>query len=255
MLRRILTHPLASNLNLDEVNATLVHRKIIEQKLLLIEVYQDWYRQAAALIPSGAGAALEIGSGPGFLQQLCPEVIQSDILRLPDVDLILDGQALPFCDGSLRAVVVVNVLHHIPDPNRFFREIERGLSRQGVLIMIEPWMTPWSKFIYRNFHHEPCDANTPKWQFDSSGPLSSANEALPWIIFMRDRAEFEKFHPNLQIVSVSPHTAFTYLISGGLSMRSLLPNLLNKTLVSLERSLSSRMNNLAMFATIVINKA
>jgi len=41
-------------------------------------------------------------------------------------------------------------------------------------------------------HHEPFNARSEHWRFDSSGPLSGANGALAWIVFRRDRRRFEK---------------------------------------------------------------
>jgi hypothetical protein len=31
--------------------------------------------------------------------------------------------------------------------------------------MIEPWVTPWSRFVYNLLHHEPFDPETPSWNF------------------------------------------------------------------------------------------
>ena len=38
---------------------------------------------------------LELGSGGGFLKKLLPGLITSDILHIPSVDIVIDGQCLP----------------------------------------------------------------------------------------------------------------------------------------------------------------
>ncbi len=90
---------------------------------------------------------------------------------------------------------MINVLHHLPEVQHFFREATHCMQSGGVISMIEPWLTPWSKPIYQNFHHEPFDDIADKWSVPSQGPLSGANGALPWILFHRDREQFELQFP------------------------------------------------------------
>jgi 2-polyprenyl-3-methyl-5-hydroxy-6-metoxy-1,4-benzoquinol methylase len=48
---------------------------------------------------------------------------------------------------SLRGIVMTNVLHHIPDARAFLKEAARCLHPGGVIAMIEPWVSPWSRLI------------------------------------------------------------------------------------------------------------
>ena len=89
--------------------------------------------------------------------------------------------------------------------------------------MIEPWVTPWSRFVYTNFHHEPFEPTSPSWELDPGRPLSAANGALPWIVFERDRQMFDRQFPTLHIVSLDPLMPLRYLLSGGVSIRSAVP--------------------------------
>jgi SAM-dependent methyltransferase len=89
-------------------------------------------------------AVLEIGSGAGFLERRIPEVIRSEVLRCSHVHIVLDARALPFCSGALRAVVMTDVFHHLPDVRAFLREATRCVRPGGSLVMIEPWVTQWS---------------------------------------------------------------------------------------------------------------
>jgi hypothetical protein len=120
--------------------------------------------------------------------------------------------------------------------------------------MIEPWVTPWSRFVYRHFHHEPFSPEARDWSFLSSGPLSGANGAIPWIVFVRDRHRFESEFPQLVIEQIRPFLPFRYLVSGGVTMRSLMPAFTHSLWASLEAALEPCMSSLAMFAFIALRR-
>ena len=186
---------------------------------------------------------LELGSGAGFLNDYFPNLIKSDVIYLPFVDIILKGQKLPFVSGSLRGIFMSNVLHPIPFPRDFFGEAARSICPRGVISMIEPWVSTWSKIIYTHLHREPFQVDTRAWEFPSTGPLSGANGALPWIIFKRDKDLFVNEFPELKIDSITPFMPFRYLISGGVSMRPIMPGWSHNLWVWLESRLSQRMDS------------
>jgi SAM-dependent methyltransferase len=238
----------------DDPQTTIEQRNIIREKRFLSKIYREWYRHVEAAIPAGPGKVLELGSGAGFLHECFTDVVTSDVLMLPHVQVIADAQKLPFAEGSLKAIVMINVLHHLPRPRQFFQEASRCVRTDGRLIMIEPWVTPWSRVIYRTLHHEPFLPESSTWEFDSEGPLSGANGALPWIVFGRDRARFEREFPMWEIQSIQPGMPFSYLISGGVSFRSFAPGAAYELVRILERIFTPWMNSVAMFANIVLNK-
>ena len=120
--------------------------------------------------------------------------------------------------------------------------------------MVEPWVTAWSRLVYSKLHHEPFRPDANEWQFPSSGPLSGANGALPWIIFERDRSQFEREFPEFKIEFVELTMPFRYLVSGGVSMRALMPGWTFGLWRRLEHRLRSQLSQLAMFAYIVLRK-
>jgi len=176
-----------------------------------------------ASLPAGNEAVLELGSGAGFFDEFLPDVITSEIFFCPDVRLVADAQQLPFQDRALRGIVMSDVLHHIPQPRRFFREASRCVRPGGVIAMIEPWVTTWSKLVYTRLHHEPFRPDATEWEIPYGGPLSGANGALPWILFHRDRRQFEQEFPGWEIRSIEPRMPLRYLLSGGVSKRALVP--------------------------------
>ncbi|MBN2386426.1 MAG: class I SAM-dependent methyltransferase [Anaerolineales bacterium] len=222
-LREWLLVPELRGIDDDDPQLTTLRRELIRKNTFLRKIYRRWYGMLSGALPGSPGAVLELGSGGGFFQDHCPEVISSEIFILPYVDVILDGQSLPFSPASLGGIVMVEVLHHLPDVRAFFFEAARCVRPGGVVTMIEPWITPWSRFVYTHMHKEPFVLDAERWEFPPSGPLSGANGALPWILFQRDRERFEREYPCWEIVALRPLMPFAYLVSGGVSLRQLMP--------------------------------
>jgi len=247
-------HPLTKGLDIDAPETTILRRRIVREKAFLRRVYEEWYLSLVCEIPQGEGAILEIGAGAGFLKGIRPDVIVSEYFLVPGIDVVLDGGSLPFADGSLKAIIMTNVFHHLPQPGDFLREASRCLRSGGVVAMIEPWSSRWSRLIYTHFHHEPFHPDAQQWSFEATGPLSGANGALPWIVFWRDRALFEKSFPQLQIHSIEPRMSFRYLLSGGLSFISLQPGWTFVFWRGLARMFRPWIDKWAMFARIILRR-
>jgi SAM-dependent methyltransferase len=251
-LRAVLGHPLARGIDdLDSPEATAVHARLIREKGLLRRLYASYYAAFEAAIdraPPG-GIVLEIGSGGGFYREMRPGLVSLDLRAGADVDVRASALSLPFRDGSVRAVVMLNVLHHLPDPRRFFRECARVLAPGGRVCMVEPTVTWLSRRLVRPLHHEPWEEAAP-WELPAGGPMSAANMAMPWAIFVRDRPVYEGEFRDLQVDRLRPHTVLLYLLSGGVSMRSLVPGFLFAPLVWIERALGPLGRSLASMMTI-----
>jgi SAM-dependent methyltransferase len=253
-VRAWLAHPLTVGLDIDAPQTTEVRRRVIRDKPFLEAIYVDWYTRIAEALPSGDYPVLEIGSGGGFLSEFIPGLLTSDIINLPGVDRVIDARSLPFSDGALRAITMVNVLHHMPTPREFLREATRCVRVGGVISMIEPWVTPWSSLVYCNLHHEPFLPQAESWEFPSTGPLSGANAANPWIMFERDRTGFEREFPQWQLSLVQPIMPLRYLLSGGVSMRSLMPGWSAGFWRNVEIVLTPWKGYLGMFAHVVLER-
>ncbi len=243
------------NENLNAPQASIQHRDIILRKSFLKKLYREWYNSFLAEIKNlPEGKIVEIGSGGGFIKDMNPKIITSDIIKLPGCDMIFSAHKMPFENKSLSAIFMLDVLHHIPNVNSFFAEAMRCLKPGGELFMLEPANTKFSRFIYKNFHHEPFLPEAKNWNFPSSGPLSDANGAIPWIVFERDKEKFLEKYPDFQIKSINKHTPFRYLITGGLSYKSLVPGFCFSFVSFLELLLKPVYKYIAMFQTIRIVK-
>jgi SAM-dependent methyltransferase len=252
---KLLEYPATASISLDSPETTIRRWEVIREKPPLRQIYHEWYTAVASSIPAGEKPALELGSGAGFMSTYVENLITSDILELPGVDRVMDACApLPFDDGSLRGIAMVNTLHHLPDVTVFLAEATRCLQSGGTISMIEPWNTRWSRFVYGKLHHEPFDPCVASWSFDSTGPLSSANGALPWIVFERDRARFRERFQDLGIQELRPIMPIRYLLSGGVSMRALLPDWSFGLVKAVEQASRPAMESLAMFAHVAVSR-
>src|SRR5690606_20993039 len=99
-IRRALAHPLTRGLDLDDPQTTTLRKRSIRERVVLRRIYEEWYSQIASALPGGDGAVLELGSCAGFLNELVPRLITSEILPTPDVRVVLDGQRLPIAAGG-----------------------------------------------------------------------------------------------------------------------------------------------------------
>lgn len=252
MIKRLLVHPLAQDLDLDDPQTTAIRRQIIQSKGFLRQIYCEWYQDLLKALPSIEGPVVELGSGAGFLTKFIPDLITSDILQVKDLSVVLDAGEIPFVAGSLRAIVMIDVLHHLSRPRDFLREATRCVKPLGRLIMIEPWVTSWSRLVYSRLHHEPFDPESPEWEFQMDGPLSGANGALPWILFQRDKLQFAVEFPHWRLESIKLQMPISYLLSGGVSLRGLAPTKAFAPVRWLEARLEPWIDKLAMFAQITL---
>jgi SAM-dependent methyltransferase len=241
--------------NLDDPSIYLLHERIIRDKLFLKRLYEDFYRHFKNFLPLDIAARniVELGSGGGFIKDVIPYVLTSDISNAAAADISFSATQMPFKDNSIDAFLLLNVFHHAQEPLDWLNEMSRCLRSKGKIIMIEPSNTPWRRFIDKNFHHEKFDISA-EWEIEGSGPLTAANGALPWIIFSRDRVLFERRLPSLKIRSIELHTNFRYIVSGGLTYRQLLPSFMYSIIKALEGLASPLNKYLGYFQTIELEK-
>jgi hypothetical protein len=120
ILRRLLAHPLTASLSVDDPATTELRNQIIASKPFLRSIYDDWYRMLSKDLPVGEKRVLELGSGAGYCERFIPNLITSEIFHCSRAKVVVDGQQMPFAGSSLRAIIMTDVLHHMPHPERFF---------------------------------------------------------------------------------------------------------------------------------------
>jgi SAM-dependent methyltransferase len=239
--------------NLDDPQTRILHSQIIKEKVFLRNLYIDFYKIFKKSIGPNANIMVELDSGGGFIKEIIPDTITSDITKLPNVDMTFPAEQIPFESSSVNAFFMIDVLHHIKKPKVFFAEAQRCLKTGGKVVMIEPANTLWARFIYKNFHHELFDTSAG-WEINKTGSLSDANVALAWIIFQRDRKLFESEFKNLKIENIRFHTPFGYLVSGGLTYRQLAPSFMYGSVNFLESCLRPFSKWLGIFEIIILER-
>jgi len=255
MIRWLKLPQMKNILNVYTPAANLAYAKVIQAKPYLKKIYTDFYNRFKKSICGDTANKLlvELGSGAGFIKEIIPNVVTSDIVKIPNTDRHFSALDMPFEDNTVDAYFMINVMHHVNDVRAFFGEVNRCLKVGGKVVMIEPANTSWSRFVYRNFHHERFDP-WAGWKSETDDPLFSANSAVPWIVFYRDRQKFEREFPALEIINLVPHTPLRYLISGGFFVRQLLPSCTYEAVQGIERLLTPFNKHLGMFLTIEIEK-
>jgi len=195
-----------------------------QNKPLLRRLYAGFYERIVALLDANlAGRIVEIGSGVGNLKTHLPSAVSTDLFPNPWLDVVCDGYELPFTNGSLSHLILFDVFHHLRAPNAFLREACRVLTREGRLILFEPYIS-WSSFpVYALFHHEPV-----AWwaTIDFVGTLPrprdyyAAQGNATRLFFRHERRDWPS---GWSLFHAEAFAGFSYLCSGGFSKRTLYP--------------------------------
>jgi SAM-dependent methyltransferase len=204
----------------------IIHRGVWEKKPSIRLLYRDFHRRLLESCPTGR--VLDIGGGTAHIKESRPDVISTDILSFPGIDVVADAHRLPFQNESFAAVVMLDVLHHLERPIEFLKESSRILKPGGRLAMIEPAMTTVARVFYDRFHEEPVNMNADAFAavtIDPDRDPFDANQAIPTLLFATapSRKLVERTVPSLRVRSVEWHSLFAYPLSGGFQDWSLIP--------------------------------
>jgi SAM-dependent methyltransferase len=216
------------------------HRRVWEQKPVLRRIYKEEFFARLLSFRKNDGVSVEVGAGPGFFKQTLPSVISTDIVWCPWLDAVADAQKLPFQSSTVANIFGVDMLHHVSSPMTFLLEAQRILLPGGRLILVEPWVTPFSYFIYRYFHQEDCDLSTHPWELGDccvtpGKKAFDGNQAIPYLLFgPRHRSRTFGALSVLTPLVIEPFCLFAYLLSMGFKPASLLPPFLYPAVSKIE---------------------
>ena len=253
-----------------------VRAEIWRKRPLLREIYQRYFSEMVRHLATGRGAAdsfgtiLEIGGGSGNFKQYFLEhgvgrgrLIASDIVPTVHCDLAADAMALPFPEETLDNILMMDVLHHIPYPLRFFAEAQRTLRPGGRIVMTEPYISPASRLVFKLAHPEPVDPSARIFSEEPGGgdpcPLRgegafASNQATPTLLFYRDLRKFQGRFPRLRLVLRARRSMVLYPLSGGFSGPKVMPHCLAPIFWPLEKILSPLSPLLAFRLVVVLEK-
>ena len=115
----------------------------------------QWPRDAKIVeLFCGRGNGLKALERLGFTHlegvDLSPRLIAQ--YRGPAKCFVGDCRQLLFADRSKDVLIVQGGLHHLPtlpdDLERTFSEIQRVLRKDGRVLFVEPWLTPFLRFVH-----------------------------------------------------------------------------------------------------------
>lgn len=204
------------------------HRRIWAARPELRLVYHQFFAELLRAV-QGRAPVVELGGGPGFFKEYYPGLLSTDVVMTRSADVVCDACALPFATQSVGALVMLDVLHHLPRPLDFITEAARVLSPRGLLAMIEPWITPFSYLLYRYFHHEDCtlgiDLRRP---FESTHKQAfDGNATIPYKLVQSYAGDGGHSSPDLRLVRRERFLALPYLATFGFKrVRPLPPRLI-----------------------------
>jgi SAM-dependent methyltransferase len=236
----------------------LRHRRVWEQKPMLRRVYSEEFFARLLAQRVMDGVSIEVGAGPGFFKQFAPGIFSTDLIWCPWLDAIADAQHLPFRRGSVANIFGLDMLHHLAAPLDFLRESARILAPGGRLILIEPWITPFSWFIFRFLHQERCDLSETAWTATHGNPAQEklafdGNQAIPYLLFgPRYGARTLQALPELRMLALEPFCLFAYLLSGGFNHMGLLPESWYPLVSRFERASQPLWRRLAALRALVV---
>ena len=170
---------------------------------------------------------IEVGSGAGFLR----DFIKNKNLKLTDMsdDVHLDyknidAQNTKFQNESFDYVISSNMIHHIPYPIKFFREMNRILKKNGKLIIFESYCSVLLQLAVFAMRHEGFDFTVNVW--DEKNPKSdedniwAGNIAVSNLIFDDKKKFNEKLGHLFSIEYEELVECLIFLNSGGVTSKT-----------------------------------
>lgn len=231
------------SIDVDGRDRLVVHSRMLARKRMLREVFTEFhhaFRRLDEKFISAQGLKIELGAGIAPIRDSYSDVLATDVVHGSHLDRVLDAEKMDLPDGSVRVIYGQNCFHHFPHPDKFFGELDRVLAPGGGAILLEPYYGLFATFLFKRlFKTEGFDKSFPSWETPAAGPMNGANQALSYIVFVRDRTDFERKHPTLKIVHQELcRNHMKYLLSGGLNFIQLLPDWMSPVVEFFQLALS-----------------
>ena len=170
---------------------------------------------------------LEVGSGPGFSKDFIynKNLKTSDFGNHQHLDFKnIDAHDTKFKDNSFDFVIAAHVLHHIPYPIKFFKEMHRILKKDGKLIIHEGYLSVLLQFIIIIMKHEGFDWTKNIWEESVAAiddeDLWSGNNAIPNLLFDNKSIFNKNLGSFFKIEYDEILHCFTFLNSGGVTSKT-----------------------------------
>jgi SAM-dependent methyltransferase len=187
---------------------------------------------------------IEIGAGAGFSPlYLTQKPILTDAAYNAWIDRFIDATNMELENGSVDVLIASHTIHHFHSPYKFFKECERVLNADGVLLIQELNTSLLMRSLLRVMRHEGWSYDVDVFNeheiVNDKRDLWSANCAVPEMLFT-DTTRFEQNFPSLRIEVNELCECLLFPLSGGVISKTRvpeLPRILLKAVLLLDRLL------------------
>ncbi len=225
---------------------------------MLRVAYAEFYRAIGARLDGRPpGPVVECGSGIGNLRSFVPDCLITDLFPNPWIDQTENVYTLSFADGSVSALILIDVFHHLEFPGTALAEMRRVLAAGGRVVLLEPAMGILGRVILGLFHHERLALGQPiTWDAPATWKPGDiryyAAQGNAWRIFTR--GEFADRLSGFRVREVAFLPAVQWLLTGGFRRPQLYPDLALGLVRSLDRLASPFARILASRMLVVLEK-
>ena len=206
-----------------KIAINLFNLKISKNLNFLLHKRYDWMNNFISPFDKG----LEVGAGAGFSKKYIKSknFKTSDINEGKHLDYNkIDALNTKFEKESFDFVIASNMIHHVPYPTIFFKEINRILKPNGKLIIFDCYSSVLLQLVTIIMRHEGFNFDVNVW--DEKNPVSKPNK--PWdgniavtnLIF-DDKKKFKKKLGNYFSIEYEKFTeCLIFLNSGGVTSKT-----------------------------------
>jgi len=170
---------------------------------------------------------IEVGSGAGFAK----DFIKNKNFKLTDLSeddhldfKNIDAQNTGFKNESFNFVIASNMIHHIPFPIKFFKEVNRILKKGGKLIIFESYCSIIFQIATMIMKHEGFDFTLNVWDEDKAKSDEHdawhGNIAVPHLIFDNKKKFRENLGEYFEIEYEKLTECLIFLNSGGVTSKT-----------------------------------
>ena len=163
-------------------------------------------RQALALVDRFRDG-LVLDCGCGHAERNLANVVNVEIVRYPNVDVVASADALPFLPRTFDGMICESVLEHVKDPWRVVDEIDRALRPNAAVLFDVPFIVPYHGYPnhYQNFTQSGLRHLLARFEEVSCGiqPHQEPWIAIGWILrLVREGLESDDLRGQLDQLSV-----------------------------------------------------
>jgi SAM-dependent methyltransferase len=250
------------NLMSSEGSVALARQNFLKRRFRNLDVLlRSRYAWMNRYLTKGE-SIIEIGAGAGFSSlYLTPKPVLTDAVANPWIDMFVDATNMEFESDSVDVLIASHNIHHFYSPYKFFRECERVLKADGIILIQELNTSLLMRGLLRLMRHEGWSYDVDVFDehaiVNDKHDLWSANCALPELLFT-ETSRFEQTFPCLKIEVNEPCECLVFPLSGGVISKTKVPELpgfLLNAALSLDRFLVWLAPNIfALGRRVVIRK-